>query len=204
MLSLHRIRGGELTGVQAPRRATQGGWSREELGTVMGDEPRSDRHELKDGAQIEVRRATLEDVRAIHAHFLELGVIARGLRFGGNARAKNRGYVKSMVEHWDVLIALDLQGNVIGEALYVPDPFDDPEFRDWATIEMSVAERWRRRGVGTVLLRVLKDHAGAAGIGRFVIDTHRSNRPVINWAETQGAEQYDDPEANWHQFVKDI
>jgi GNAT superfamily N-acetyltransferase len=170
---------------------------------VMDDEYTPDTHELKDGARLTVRLAGLEDVKALHVHFLELDVVSRGLLFG-NARPRNRGFVRKMVEHQEVFIALDPNGDVIGYASYEADPFDDPLFRDWAAIEMSVAVRWRRRGVGTVLLQALTGLARAAGIRRLVIETHHRNRPVITWAESHGAEQDEDPEANWHQFVKKI
>jgi GNAT superfamily N-acetyltransferase len=160
--------------------------------------------ELKDGARIEIRCANREDVKAIHLYFLELGVVARGLRFGGDARPKNRGYVRNVVERHDMLIAVDTQGNVIGDALYDADPFDHPAFRDWANIEVAVAAQWRWRGVGTALVEALSELARSAGIRRFLVETHHRNWQVQRWAGSRGAEQFDDPEPSWHQYAIDI
>src|SRR5689334_21182006 len=107
----------------------------------MDDENTPDTHELRNGSQVVVRRAQLDDVKAIHSHLIELDVRSRALVFG-HARIRNRGYVRKMVES-GMLIASDLNGNVIGHAAYEADPFDDREFRDSAGIEMSVAVRWR-------------------------------------------------------------
>ena len=87
---------------------------------------------------------------------------------------------------------------VIGEARYAADG-------DACEIALSVAEAWRGRGVGTLLMDFLECRARSLGVGRLVGDVLRSNAAMRTLARKSGFDQAGVPaDARLVRIVKDI
>ena len=72
--------------------------------------------------------------------------------------------------------------SIVAEARYVSSesPADACEFA------ISIADQWRGRGIGRILLAQLEAHAGARGFRRFFADTLPSNSAMIGLGERLG------------------
>jgi GNAT superfamily N-acetyltransferase len=87
---------------------------------------------------------------------------------------------------------------IIGEARYAVD-------NDACEIALSVAEAWRGRGVGTLLLDFLECRARSLGAGKLVGDVLRSNAAMRTLARKSGFDQAGVPaDARLVRIVKDI
>jgi len=87
---------------------------------------------------------------------------------------------------------------VIGEARYAADG-------DACEIALSVAEAWRGRSVGTLLIDFLECRARSLSAGKLVGDVLRSNAAMRTLARKSGFDQAGVPaDARLVQIVKDI
>jgi GNAT superfamily N-acetyltransferase len=87
---------------------------------------------------------------------------------------------------------------IIGEARYAADG-------DACEIALSVAEAWRGRGVGTLLMDFLECRARKLGAGMLVGDVLRSNAAMRTLARKSGFDQAGVPaDARLVRIVKDI
>jgi acetyltransferase len=81
-----------------------------------------------------------------------------------------------------------VQARLLGVARYVRDAE-----RAGAEFALVVADAWQRKGIGTLLLHALLQHARAAGIGRLHGITLASNQGMQDLARKLGFVQTKDP-----------
>jgi len=81
------------------------------------------------------------------------------------------------------------QGRLLGVARYVRDAGDSG-----AEFAIVVADAWQHKGVGSLLLRTLLQHARAAGIARIHGITLATNQAMQNLARRLGFVQQPDPQ----------
>lgn len=185
-----RERGG--TGVEVdslacpgcPRRGTceaRPSWLAEEL---------TRRAALSDGTRVVVRPLLAGDRHELAAAFAELSAHSRRLRFlgaGTELEPDDLEYLTSIDYHDHfALVALLADGpwpRGIGVARYVRDP-DEPTA---AEVAVTVSDAYQRRGLGTMLTRLLADVAVANGIRTLVHFVLWENTTAIELLTEQGA-----------------
>ena len=140
---------------------------------------------LADRSRVRVRPVERGDKALLAAAFAELGEESRYRRFFTSLReldARQLAYLTE-VDHQDheALLAIDERsGSCVGVARYVRigDGLAEPA--------VVVADRWRRRGLGTALLERLVARARANGITRFSAVVLAENREAIGLVENLG------------------
>ncbi len=106
--------------------------------------------------------------------------------------------VEHRVQSTLVLVAVETQGGVLGSVTYVPGPGPYAEFEatDEAGIRMlAVADRARRRGVGTALVEACVAEARRAGKARVSLHTTSEMTAAQRLYERLGFAR--DPERDW-------
>lgn len=90
---------------------------------------------------------------------------------------------------------------MIAEALYA----FDTESRAAVEFGLSVADKWRRRGVGSALLANLECRAAALGADHLFGDTFAANQEMLGLARSRGY-RFTRPPADWTlvRFKKDV
>jgi GNAT superfamily N-acetyltransferase len=143
-----------------------------------------------DGApqRVTVRPARTQDTRLIQAYIRSLSPASRRNRFLGPLNELSAIELHRMT-HSDhgsypaLLAEIVVEGvrTMIGEARYavMPDGFT-------CEFAVSVAEPWRRRKLGTLLVGIVASRAVALGIRYLVGDVFRSNDAVIALARKTG------------------
>ena len=63
--------------------------------------------------------------------------------------------------------------------------------------EIDVAEAWRRRGLGTALMRQVEHVARQRGIRTGFVLTNASNEPAMAFYRSLGAERPNDDDVMW-------
>ena len=114
---------------------------------------------LRDGSVVHLRRADRRDAAGVLELLRSLSLHSRAMRFG-TAAIDLPSAARGALEHRGV-IAFVADGNCVGHAWYVPTTTDHAE------VALLVADRYRGRGLGTILLRKLAAVAASRGISAF-------------------------------------
>ena len=146
---------------------------------------------LPDGGRILVRHLQPSDRDELAQRYLELSPEARRLRFF-NAPDHLSDRLLDYLMDVDgadrcalVAFAIDDDGAPgVGLARYVRSR-DDPECAEAA---VTVLDRYQNRGVATMLLRRLAEHARADGISTFTASVMWENRKLLDGLRAFGAE----------------
>ena len=132
-------------------------------GPACAAESDEDRVVLRDGSAIVVRPLATGDIATIAAWFEGLGPEARYSRFLARVTMLDDRIRSQLaqVDHRDheALTAVTADGTVAGIARYVrlPQP-------STAEVAVAVADRWRGRGIASLLLQQIVARARVAGI----------------------------------------
>src|ERR1700730_5033187 len=143
---------------------------------------------LPRGETVTVRPAHPQDGERIQAYIRTLSPESRRNRFLGalNEVSSKELYVMTHADggSHSVLIAenvIEGASTMIGELRYAvaPDGFN-------CEFAVSVAEAWRRKRLGTLLIRIVTSRAKALGLRYLVGDVFRSNQAMITLARKSG------------------
>jgi RimJ/RimL family protein N-acetyltransferase len=133
---------------------------------------------LRDGSVAVIRPLVAGDVAAITAWFEGLGEETRYARFlAGVKRLDDRTRSQlAQVDHWDheALTAVMTDGAIAGISRYIRLP----ESRT-AEVAVAVTDRWRGRGIASLLLRRIAARAQAAGICCLTAQCLSSNTAIL-------------------------
>jgi acetyltransferase len=156
------------------------------------------RVELKDARHVTIRPIFPSDLNALRTFFAALTHATRRLRFHTPINELSEHVLRkfTMVDHRAhvALIAeiddaaVDQPTALIAEARYIrhtdPESDADPDSAEFALV---VAEKWRRIGLGTLLTRILAQHARFAGVRRLCGDVLEDNKAMRGFAHSLGA-----------------
>jgi GNAT superfamily N-acetyltransferase len=178
-----------------------------DLAVIKTQQPAAWSHtvHLPGGERVTVRMARPADAEMLQAYVRELSVSARYNRFFGALRELPPAEI-TRITHMNqpsraTLIA-EIGGSepiMIGELRYVVLSDAACEFA------ISVAEGWRGKGIGSLMLGDLKCRVRALGVESLVGDVLRSNQRMLVFAHKAGfdiAARSSDPRAV--RIVKDI
>lgn len=133
---------------------------------------------LRDGSVAVLRPLLAGDVAAITAWFEGLGEETRYSRFlAGIKRLDDRTCSQlAQVDHWDheALTAVMADGALAGISRYIRLP--EPRT---AEVAVAVTDRWRGRGIASLLLRRIAARAQAAGICCLTAHCLSSNAAIL-------------------------
>ncbi|NUP48911.1 MAG: GNAT family N-acetyltransferase [Catenulispora sp.] len=151
---------------------------------------------LTDGTTVSIRPSAPEDLDNLRAMFAELSAESLRMRFFASGAAAGRGAAERLCEpHTDriALVAVVQHGEreqIVGEG----EAWRLGPGADAAEVGFTVAEGWRGRGIGTLLLEHLADAGRAAGIRTFTAETLADNlamKRVINSAGLRHSSAYE-------------
>ena len=133
---------------------------------------------LRDGSAIVVRPLATGDVAAVASWFDGLGPETRYARFLASVAVlddRTRSQL-AQVDHRDheALTAVTADGAVVGIARYIRLPHSST-----AEVAVAVADRWRGRGIASLLLQQIAARARAAGIDRLTALCLASNTAIL-------------------------
>jgi acetyltransferase len=140
------------------------------------------------GETVAVRPARPQDSGMIGAYIRALSFASRRNRFLGSVNEMSANELYRMTHGDDVarpaLIVETVVGGarvMIGEARYalMPDGLS-------CEFALSVAEAWRHKGIGTLLIGIIEDRAKALGARYLVGDVFRSNEAMMALARNAG------------------
>ena len=160
---------------------------------------------LPDGARVTVRAACPADAGRIQDYVRTLSPSSRYDRFLAPMNELSPAELARIGAGGEMQATLIAETKIagvrimIGEARYAAS--------DGATCEiaLSVAEGWRGRGVGTLLMNFLECRARSLGAGRLVGDVLRSNAAMRTLARKSGFDQAGVPaDARLVRIVKDV
>jgi len=141
---------------------------------------------LPGGESVTVRPVGARDAEMLQAYVRELSASARYNRFFGPLRELPPAELARVTQmngpSRTTLIAeiASPRPVIIGELRYAVLSAAGCEFA------ISVADNWRRRGLGTLLLDRLQCGVRALGVERLVGDVLRSNEPMLAFAHKAG------------------
>lgn len=142
------------------------------------ERPDAERVVLRDGSVIAIRSLQAGDVAVIDSWFAGLGEDTRYARFlAGISRLDDRTRTRlAEVDHRDheALTAVAANGDIAGIARYIRMPESQT-----AEVAVAVADRWRQRGIASLLLQRIAGRARTAGIGYLTAVCLRSNTAVL-------------------------
>jgi acetate---CoA ligase (ADP-forming) len=140
--------------------------------------------ELRDGSTVRVRPVRPDDHEALVALLRDLSPDARRYRFFGQVDLE--GAARAMAlgggseDH--ALVALTgVPERIIGHAQYLRDPRSPV-----AEVAFTVADAFQGRGLGTLLLAHLAEHAHAAGVEELDAEVMADNRRMIDMFRDSG------------------
>ncbi|GAA2008891.1 GNAT family N-acetyltransferase [Catenulispora subtropica] len=151
---------------------------------------------LADGTTVLIRPTVPEDLRDLSALFAGLSAQSLRMRFFASGAAAGQEAAQRLCEpHPDriALVAVAVRGEdeqIVGEG----EAWRMGPGADAAEVGFTVAEGWRGRGIGTLLLEHLADAARAAGIRWFTAETLSENlamKRVINSAGLHHSAQFE-------------
>jgi acetyltransferase len=140
------------------------------------------------GETVAVRPARPQDSGMIGAYIRALSFASRRNRFLGSVNEMSANELYRMTHGDDVarpaLIVETVVGGarvMIGEARYalMPDGLS-------CEFALSVAEAWRHKGLGTLLIGIIEGRAKALGVRYLVGDVFRSNEAMMALARNAG------------------
>lgn len=162
-----------------------------QAGTGRSDESRV---VLRDGSAITIRPLTTGDVVSIATWFDGLGPETRYARFlaGVTTLDDRTRWQLAQVDHRDheALTAVTAGGAVVGIARYIRLPQAST-----AEVAIAVADRWRGRGIASLLLQQIAARARAAGIDCLVALCLTSNTAILRLLSRLGPMTIGRPEA---------
>jgi GNAT superfamily N-acetyltransferase len=148
----------------------------------------SDYLRSRSGAWVTVRFVAPEDASALQAYFRSLSVQSRYNRLMGAASELPAGQLDAFTHLHDdgrfSVVATVAGGGIetiVGEARYA---FDEETAR--VELGLSVADDFRRQGIGTALMANLECRAAALGAKRLFGDTLRTNDAMLALAQKSG------------------
>jgi GNAT superfamily N-acetyltransferase len=138
-----------------------------------------------DSMPYRLRNADARDLPRLRAYFDGLSDLARRNRFHVPIKTIREELVAFMLSRSrTVVIAEDKQdGSIVGEALMAVEPGGEK-----AETGLSVAEGWRGRGLGDVLLRELEKRAKAVGARLIYGDMLGGNAKMLKLAKRRDYE----------------
>ena len=147
-------------------------------------------HELADHCRVLVRPLQLSDRHELAIGYEHLSAEARRRRFfAAPSRLSDADleYLTDLDYHdhfaW-AAFAIDERGQPgIGVARYIRDPTQP----DHAEVAVTVLDDYQHRGLGTLLLEMLADHARGNGITTFVSHILWDNREILDTLAAAGA-----------------
>jgi len=147
-------------------------------------------HVLADGGRVLVRRIVPEDREAIASGYRQLSSLSRHTRFFSppdELEDKDLDYltVLDYYDHYAIgAFMLDEPGEPgVAVARYIRDR-DDPT---QAEVAVTVLDRYQRRGIGTLLTRLLADVASRNDVRTFVYYVLWENDEMIEMLREEGA-----------------
>ncbi len=159
---------------------------------------------LPGGERVTVRPVCPQDAGVLQAYVRGLSPEARYKRFFGPLRELPPGELDRVIHLVPpdqlALIAQTRADGVVGEARYALSPDrHDCEFA------LSVADGWRGKGVGRLLLDDVESRAKSLGARRLVGDVLRTNEAMLALARKAGFGMTDVPrDARTIRVVKDL
>src|SRR5664280_960638 len=147
-------------------------------------------HELADHCRVLVRPLQLSDRHELAIGYEHLSAEARRLRFftaPSRLSDADLEYLTNLDYHdhfaW-AAFAIDERGQPgIGVARYIRDPTQP----NHAEVAVTVLDDYQHRGLGTLLLEMLADHARRNGITTFVSHILWDNREILEALAAAGA-----------------
>jgi GNAT superfamily N-acetyltransferase len=147
-------------------------------------------HELADHSRVLVRPLQLSDRHELAIGYEHLSAEARRLRFftaPSRLSDADLEYLTNLDYHdhfaW-AAFAIDERGQPgIGVARYIRDPTQP----NHAEVAVTVLDDYQHRGLGTLLLEMLADHARRNGITTFVSHILWDNREILETLAAAGA-----------------
>ena len=142
---------------------------------------------LRDGSRVRLRQGHSSDRHLLLRGFERLSSESRYRRFLAGMPELSEEMVRYLTEidHHDheAIIALDEKtGEGIGAARYVRDP----QRPDAAEVAVTVIDDWQGRGLGTLLLEVLRARAREEGIMTFTALMLATNQEMMDLLEGLG------------------
>jgi len=128
---------------------------------------------LRDGSTVHVRPTAPADAERLAGFVDELSPQALWFRFlvgGVDAGHAARALVERGV---GLLVTAGREGPIVAHACYVP------EAADRAEVAFAVADAWQGRGIATLLLAELAEHADSAGIQTLTALVHPTNHRML-------------------------
>lgn len=143
---------------------------------------------LDGGTRVTIRPILPQDAEIEQAFVRNLSPGSRHSRFFSTIRELPPSLLKRFTEvdyrsHL-ALIAEVFDGDsevIIGDARYVVE--EDASSAEFA---VAVADAWRGKGIGGLLLARLECHAAAAGVAHLTADTLYDNQPMLHLARQAG------------------
>ncbi len=140
--------------------------------------------ELRDGSTVRVRPVRAEDLDGLVAFLEQLSPDAQRYRFfgtvdlAGAARAMATG---GGAEDHGLVALTGVPERIIGHAQYLREPGESV-----AEVAFTVADAFQGRGLGTLLLAHLAEHAHAGGVELLDAEVMSGNRKMIDMFRASG------------------
>jgi GNAT superfamily N-acetyltransferase len=142
---------------------------------------------LRDGTYVAVRSQTREDRSLLADFFAGLSAQSRYQRFFTGMPPKLPKRMLDALSEVDgdrhVALVAVRGGRIVGAARYLRRA----EAPTVADVAFTVADEVHGRGLGGLLMRELKAHAGRRGVSRFVFDVLATNDAALTVARALGA-----------------
>lgn len=156
------------------------------IDALLDAPPSFQRQHVLGGEVVTVRPARSEDAGMIAAYIRALSFASRYTRFLGPVNELTPGELYRMTHGDDAappaLIVVSGDGDarsVVGEARYALDGIT-------CEFALSVADPWRGKGLGTLLIRIIEGRAELLGAHYLVGDVLRSNQAMLALAHKFG------------------
>jgi acetyltransferase len=155
------------------------------IDALLDAPPSVQRQHVLGGEVVTVRPARLEDAGMIAGYIRALSFASRYTRFLGPVNELTPGGLYRMTHGDDVappaliVVSGDAVRSVVGEARYALDGIT-------CEFALSVADPWRRKGLGTLLIGIIEGRAKLLGAHYLVGDVLRSNQAMLALAHKLG------------------
>ncbi|MDQ3264293.1 MAG: GNAT family N-acetyltransferase [Myxococcota bacterium] len=158
------------------------------------------REKLETGELLLLRPARLTDERALQELLYRLSDESVYKRFLAHKRAHPREEVLELVNlDYDqnmAIVAVDAAGELVGSARYDLNPATR-----LADIAFVVRDDWQNKGVGTLLMRRMKEIAQSRGLAGFELDVLSSNKGMLGIVQKSGMAVTSRLDANIYHLV---
>lgn len=139
--------------------------------------------ELRDGSTVRVRPAVPDDAPALSEFLAGLSIDSRRYRFFGSVDPEAAARAMATAGPGDhALVAVTgVPPRIIGHAQYLREPGGTA-----AEVAFTVADAYQGRGLGTLLLAHLSEHAHAAGVEVLDAEVMWDNRRMLDMFRASG------------------